>query len=746
MTLPQGTRLGPYRIEEPIGAGGMGAVYRAHDTRLDRTVAIKVLSSALAGDAQLRLRFEREAKTISSLNHPNICTLFDVGETRVESASGGEDIHYLVMEHIEGETLADRLVKGALPLDEVIRRGSEIADALDRAHRHGIVHRDIKPGNIMLTRSGAKLLDFGLSRHQAAAPQVPADDLTAHKPLTQEGTILGTWLYMAPEQLDGAAADARTDIFAFGCVLYEMATGKRAFEGKSRSSLIAAIVSSQPRPISEFQPLAPPALEQIIRKCLEKDPEERWQSVRDLRAALQWLGDAGSQAGVPKAIIGARKRSKRLLEALAIAGWIVAAAAAVWMLTHRGDEAKLVRSEVVIPRDIGIDVVIQGAAVLSPGGDRIVFRSGAGEFPLAIRDLVGGDTRVIDGTNGAEFPFWSPDGRWLAYFADGKLKKIEARGGPVQAICDAPAGRGGAWSTAGWIVLAPDIDGPLVKVSENGGTPEAVTLAAEEMTHRNPFFLADGRRFLFSARDRKTDAAARVMLGQIDNRSSREIVANGSNPQAAGGYLLYSRDGNLIAQRFDDGKATVAGPLVPIAEAIDYYNPRDLANYSVNESGTLLYRKIRLPPRELVWFGRDGRELERVSDPAQVEEARLARDGRTVVMVRSEVRGNASDIWLHELDRRQSTRSTFTSTDGVVNAAVSPDGERLAVFSYGLKGGNQLWIQQVAGAGAEQTLSIAATVGLAWTGHLMDGISSEARRTPAEETTSPGSPSTRREK
>ncbi|MEO6258963.1 MAG: serine/threonine-protein kinase, partial [Thermoanaerobaculia bacterium] len=309
MTIPidSGTRLGPYEIVSRIGAGGMGEVFRGRDTRLDRPVAIKVLPASLAGNEQFRARFEREAKTISQLNHPNICTLYDIGH---ESGTS-----YLVMELLEGESLADRLVRGPLPLADVIRYGAQIAAALDRAHRAGITHRDLKPGNVVITKSGAKLLDFGLAKSSATPVLVSVDGATEHKPLTQEGTILGTFQYMAPEQLAGEEADARSDIFSFGALLYEMATGRRAFEGKTRTSLIAAILEREPPPISALQPLTPPALEHVIARSLAKDPDDRWQSAHDVAAELQWIAEAGSQAGVAAPIITRRRRSRAILVA-----------------------------------------------------------------------------------------------------------------------------------------------------------------------------------------------------------------------------------------------------------------------------------------------------------------------------------------------------------------------------------------------------------------------------------------------
>jgi hypothetical protein len=490
MTLAAGSRLGRYEILAPLGAGGMGEVYRARDTRLERTVAVKVLPARLSPSADARQRFEREARTISQLAHPHICALYDVGRE-------GET-EYLVMELLEGETLLDRLAKGALPLDQTLRYGQEIADALDKAHRQGIVHRDLKPANVMLTKTGVKLLDFGLAKAMAPPPaQGSLTALPTQQGLTQEGTILGTFQYMAPEQLEGKEADGRTDIFALGAVLY--ATGRKAFSGTSQASLISSIMKEDPAPISSLQPMTPPALDRVVKTCLAKDPEDRWQSAHDVAGELKWIAE-GSQAGVPAAVSTRRRSRERFAWILAGAAAILAAFFAVGYVRRAPRPAPLIRASLVLPEKTYI-----GDVALSPDGRRIAFTAArpGGQPALWIREIgQAAAERLTGDEEDLRFPFWSPDGRSIAFFVPGKLQRIEPRGGSVQTICDVEDGVGGSWSREGTIVFAASATSPLFRVAAAGGKPAPLTkldAGRNERAHRYPQFLPDGRHFLYLA-------------------------------------------------------------------------------------------------------------------------------------------------------------------------------------------------------------------------------------------------------
>ena len=502
MPLTSGTRLGPYEILALLGSGGMGEVYRARDTRLDRSVAIKVLPERLSSSEEVRQRFEREARTISQLSHPHICALYDVGRE-----SG---IEYLVMELLEGKTLEDRLARGALPTEQVLRFGIEIADALDKAHRQGIVHRDLKPGNVMLTKSGVKLLDFGLAktlersldatgREQAAAGQHPmaGANVTAlptvvgSANLTQEGTILGTFQYMAPEQLEGHEADPRTDIFSFGVVLYEMATGRKAFSGTSRASLISNIMKEEPVPVSTIQPMTPPAFDRVVRTCLAKDPEDRFQTAHDAKLQLQWIVEGGSQAGAPAVVVSRRRSRERMAWSVA-AGAILAAGFATLGYVRRAPvETAPIRSSILPPEKTAFEIGGEdsGSLTISPDGRRITFvaKDPSGKKLLWLRPLDAVAARSIPGTEGATWPFWSPDSRFIAFFAEGKLKKVDAAGGPPLTVCDAKRGRSGSWNRDGVILFSPDSTVAVDRVSAGGGAATPVTRLDEskgETTHR----------------------------------------------------------------------------------------------------------------------------------------------------------------------------------------------------------------------------------------------------------------------
>ena len=496
MPLERGTKLGPYQIESPIGAGGMGEVYKATDTRLERTVAIKVLPAHVASDPEQKQRFEREAKTVAALSHPHICPVFDVGR------EGETD--FLVMEYLEGETLAERLRKGALPLDQALKYAIEIADALDKAHRQGVTHRDLKPANIMLTKAGAKLLDFGLAKLRPTGPQSDASTKLAES-LTQQGTILGTLPYMSPEQLEGKQTDTRTDIFAFGAVVYEIVTGRRAFEGETQASLIGAILKDAPRPVSALQPMSPLTLDRVVGKCLEKDPEGRWHSAHDLHDELTWItqGDAPPGTARPTAVTHPRLgQTKTMTWGVAVGAMSVALLVAVlWnlgLLPSRtpGSMARLLVS--LSPADrLGATARasdIQGGGswpvTVSRDGTQLAY-IGAGDDAtrLYIRDLADAEGRAVRDSAGATGPFFSPDGAWVGFFADGMLKKVSVRGGTPITLCEAPGPRGGSWSEDDVIVFAPLSRAGLSLVSADGGTPEPVTeLDTEhgETSHRLP--------------------------------------------------------------------------------------------------------------------------------------------------------------------------------------------------------------------------------------------------------------------
>ncbi len=546
MEISAGLRLGPYEIVAPLGAGGMGEVWKGRDTRLDRDVAIKILPSGFAQNEELRARFAREAKTISSLNHPNICTLFDVGHEG--------DTHFLVMELIEGDSLADRLTKGALPMDRVLKFGAQIADALDRAHKQGIVHRDLKPGNVMLTKSDAKLLDFGLARTatEAAPVQGLTEMPTQAKPLTTEGTILGTFQYMAPEQLEAQEADARTDIFALGALLYEMATGKRAFEGTTKTSLIAAIVSAQPEPISQAIPMTPPALDHVVRKCLEKDPDDRWQSAHDIASELQWITEAGSQAGVATSITVRRKTRERLAWALAtVLGAVLIASNAYWVRTAP-DPPREIRLSIPTLTSHYVDT---GTGVISPDGLKVAMdvEKTDGDWVVAVRDLGSGTVALLPGTAQMDALCWSPDSSELALLHDGRLKVIDIAEGTMRDVAEAKGlVRGGSWNQDDVILFAIEGNG-IYRVSARGGSSEKIVApdpSRFEIAPTFPTFLPDGNRFLFlsTIRDPSQDKNTyKLRAGSLDS-SATTIVGDIVSSVAFldSGHLVHVVDGTLM--------------------------------------------------------------------------------------------------------------------------------------------------------------------------------------------------------
>ncbi|MBI4716399.1 MAG: serine/threonine-protein kinase [Planctomycetes bacterium] len=673
MALCVGMVLGPYEVLSPLGAGGMGEVYRARDTRLEREVAIKVLPAHFSQDLELRQRFEREARSISQLSHANICALFDVGH------QDGTD--YLVMELVEGETLAQRLTRGPLPLEQMLKCGAEVAAALEAAHRRGVVHRDLKPGNVMLTRSGVKLLDFGLAKTSAIGGADPGAP-TVTQPLTSKGTILGTFQYMAPEQLEGAEADARTDIFALGALLYEMATGKRAFEGHSRASLIASIMSAQPRPISELQPMTPPALDRLIRKCLAKDADGRWQSAADVADELRWISEGGSQAGMPAPLRAKRRHRERGWMVCSAVLFLACACCVFLLLGQRTRKASRVWTMVPGPEPAWLVATgdLAGPVVISPDGTTLAFVAGGPEGQrLWVRPLHTRTARVVPGTEGATFPFWSADSRSIGYFAKEKLYAVSAAGGSPMALCDAVGGRGGAWNREGVILFSPAFRSGLFRVPGTGGKPQPVTRLDESRhtSHRWPAFCPDGEHFLYLAVAHgaaETESNA-VYLGSLDGGEPKLVLHGSANAIVVSGSLLYPRENALLAAPFDVPTARLLGDPVVVATEVMYDVTTWRAGFSASEGGILAFHSGTAGGEiQMVRRDRAGKELGKIGDPENFGSLSISPDGKKVA---TDIVGSSTDVWVYDVARGGRSRVTFGNGSNV-DPVWSPDGQYLA--------------------------------------------------------------------
>ena len=687
MPLPPGTKLGPYEIVAPLGAGGMGEVFRARDTRLNRAVAIKILTQGIAEAPEVRQRFEREARAVSSLNHPHICALYDVGHQ--------DGIEYLVMEYIEGETLAARIAKGPLPTADLLRYASQIADALDKAHRQGIVHRDLKPGNVMLTKSGAKLLDFGLAK---SGEILQGGDIssspTVSQPLTTRGTIVGTMQYMSPEQLEGKDADVRSDIFSFGAMLYEMATGKKAFEASSHASLIAAILKEDPRPLRELQPMTPPLLERIVKSCLAKDPDDRPQSAHDLKMEFDWIRESSGISEVPKvATESPTARSKAPAIMLAVGLLALAVAIAVAFL-YRSQNAPAERLEFSIPLQEEMSHL-----ALSPDGRMLAFVTpdqASGANMLGVQRIGSPGITVVPGTQGASYPFWSPDDTYVGFFADGKLKKVAPSGGAPQVLATATSGRGGSWSRRGVIVYSPQASGWLWKVNADGSNAVPLTDkifdARQIVSHRWPVFLPDGEHFFYIAvsfTNNLENSARGIYVGSLAGEAKRLISEDQSNPGYANGYLFYlDEKKSLRSTRFDLSKGTVSGESQVVTDQVGYQPSIFWGAFSVAENGTTVYNtNVGSTLSVLTWFDRAGKELGHVGDIAVLANPTLSPDGSRLAEDITDTKANNVNLWLSDLKRGTNSRFTFDSSEAVVGVW-SRDGNLVAFRSLALNDTN----------------------------------------------------------
>ena len=695
MSLATGTRLGPYEILAPVGAGGMGEVYRARDTRLDRTVAIKVLPSHLSDNASLKQRFEREARTISSLSHPNICALHDIGHQ--------DGIDFLVMEFLEGQTLADRISKGPLSTEHVMRYGIEIADALDKAHRQGIIHRDLKPGNIMITKSGAKLLDFGLAKFslQAGLSSASTIETADEKPLTEEGLVLGTVQYMAPEQLEGRQADARTDIFALGSILFEMATGKRAFTGKSKATLISSILATEPQPISQIQPLAPSALDHVVKKCLLKDPDERWQSAHDVASELKWIAEQSSQSRVTAPVAVKRKFPERILWAALVVA-LAALSAVLFMLLRTKQDRDLMRFHVVPEKGTRTN----GHIAISPDETMIAFgvENKVGEISIYVKRFDSPNPKRLPGTDGATNPYvsWSPDSRFLLFFAHGKLKKIDVNEGPPMVLADAPAGRGATWS-GNTILFASNFTGaPISRVSPNGGAVTEVTTlneAHQETSHRYPLFLPDGKHFLYAARTNSPEHDG-VYVGSLDSKETQFVTnVTGFNMAYSSGHLLYPRQKNLIAQPFDAKTFKLSGEPHTLADHVGFDGAAFF--FAANET-MVAFSDFDLLSAQLAWRDRDGKETIAVEQPRSYIEPLVSLDEKKVLVGIQDAEAGGSDLWLLDLARKAQSRITYEA-GSEYSAIWSPDNSTV-VYAARRKANYDLYQRSIVSGGGEEQL------------------------------------------
>jgi serine/threonine protein kinase len=715
--LTTGSKLGPYEIVSPAGAGGMGEVYRARDTRLERTVAIKVLPSHFISSADMKMRFEREARAISQLQHPHICVLHDIGR---DEASGTD---FLVMEYLEGETLADRVRKGPLPLEQVLKIGLEIADALDKAHRQGIIHRDLKPSNIMLTKSGAKLMDFGLAKPSAMGTAATSGAMTAPmlsaaltasgpspmsplSPLTTAGSIVGTIQYMSPEQIEGREADARSDIFAFGALLYEMTTGQRAFAGKSQISVASAILEKDPEPISRIVPLAPPAFEHIVQTCMAKDPEDRFQCAHDLKIELEWAGRQGKPA-----ITEEGKGFSRFNAALiAITALVAVVAVLLWISRPAPSPSMVARFTVNAPAGMWVTTDNTNALALSPDGQQLAYvvTGPDNSQMIYLRRIDQSEGQPLAGTEGAINPFFSPDGQWLGFVTPSRLKKIPVAGGPSVELATVNSPDGIYWAKDGYIYFNPNWTRGLDRVPQDGGAVEELTQPDDskgEQSHRWPEVLPDGENVLFTIIKSFDAHNSEVAILSLKSHKWHTVLQQASGAHyVAPGYLVYSREGTLMAVPFDLKSHTVTGPPVQAVRNVLTNYGDGFGFFALSSGGTLVYLEGSEHAEtysnvHLVWVSRDGKETPASPTVRAYEDMSMSPDYRRAAFT---IPGDPEwNIWTLDLQGGSLNRLTFNGDNR--DPVWAPDGKHIAYTSF-RDGGFGIYWNTADGSSPEQLL------------------------------------------
>lgn len=679
--LSPGTRLGPYEILASIGAGGMGEVYRARDTRLDRSVAVKVLPREFASDPDRRARFEREARVVAGLSHPNVCAVHDVGVTSLKS---GDDLSYLVMEHLDGETLDRRIARGALSAGETIRVAAEITRGLDAAHRQRIVHRDLKPSNIMLTRTGVKLLDFGLAK---ALESGHAGSSLGATTATSPGTVLGTVPYMAPEQIEAKPVDARADIFALGAVIYEMASGRRAFGGDSPAAVASAILSSEPPPVE------PRELDRIVRECLRKDADQRWQSAHDVALQLEALRESGTRNELNRPDAAHRTRWPWIIAAASLALAVIAGLAAWSRSGERTVDTSrstpVIALTVTPPPASRFSTFVEYSFVsVSPDGSSVAYvvQPRSGPPAVWLRKLASTEARPIPGTEHAISTFWSPDSQSLAFFADGKLKRVDLSGGAPVTICSVPIGVGliGTWGATGEILYAAVGGQNIMRVSSRGGEPQTALApdpSKNEARVAIPSFLPDGRRFLYLAGG-AADHRGKIMLGNLDGGAPIEVLHQQSMAQyVEPGFLVFVQDSALVGRRFDAATGRVSGTPISIAPRVNWLHSTGIAQFSASSSGVIAFLP-HLDEGRIASFARTGAELAEIRPPGSYQFLRVSADGKQMLLDFFDPSVSSFDVWLHDLERGSDERVT-SHLGSDVSATWIPGGGFLYAASRG---------------------------------------------------------------